>query len=162
MNKRISRGDEKALADRLNREAAASRVAFSEDLHARICGALRQSETPAAQLPAAATWRRWVPAAVAATVVVGASLLAWQLVGNPQPEPVHTDVTASLPEPPDLLPALDEVIRGMTERPAERVGMMVDSTLGSGQWAYLDHDARLAVVLLTDPLPFEIASIGEP
>jgi hypothetical protein len=39
------------------------------------------------------------------------------------------------------------------------LGMLVDSTVTAGQWAYLDHDAQVAVRLLMNQLPFDAASI---
>lgn len=158
---------EKRLADRLKREASATRPAFSENLHARICQALQRCEAPASLRPKRRRLpRRWVLVAVAATLLVSACLAAWRLFRPPGPawRPIDTDiVVVDVPDPagdPDVSPVVDpEMITGPAGDAAEQVVMLVDSTLSTGQWAYLDHDARVAVELLVGQLPFDVESI---
>jgi len=178
MVERILNDEERRLADRLKREAQATRPAFSEALHARICQSLRQGEVPvrrpgtegAGQRPKvgpeawslwSATWwlrsGRW-PVAIAATLLVGVSLVAWWLGRPPGPEPGPSELVAIPTE--SLDPVADpDMITGPTARTAEHVGALVDSTVSAGQWAYLDHDARIAFRLLMDQLPWDVASM---
>lgn len=165
MTEPISPDDEKALADCLKREAEASRPAFSEGLHARIRQEVAHGELHSWRRPAARPLgRRWISAAVAATCVVSASLVAWQLVAwhlstRSVPEPGPPEVTALVSEPADPLAGLS-AIADVTDR-AEHVGMLVYSSLTTQQWAYLDHDARIATRMLIDQWPLEIAMTGE-
>jgi hypothetical protein len=117
---------------------------------------------------------RWVLVAVAATLVVSVCLAAWRLFQPPGPawRPIDTDIVINdVPDPagdPDVNPAVDpdvgpvvdpEMITGPAGEAAEQVVMLVDATLTTGQWAYLDHDARVAVDMLVGQLPFDIESI---
>jgi len=162
----ILNDEERRLADRLKREAQATRPVFSEAFHARICQSLRQCEAPVrrpgtqAKLWSAPWWLRsgWLPVAIAATLLVGVSLVAWWLGRPPGPEPGVREVVIIPAEPP--VPGTDpDMITGATARTAEHVGILVDSTVSAGQWAYLDHDARVAFRLLMDQLPLDVASI---
>jgi hypothetical protein len=158
MVNRLTPDDDNILADRLKREAAASRPAFSESLHARICRAIEQSKLQTARRPAAVQWR-WAYAAIAATLLVGVSLVAWRLSNAPgtgPPPPVEDFVQDDSARPLRELPRLDQVDHTVTQ-----VGSLVDSTLTAGQWAYLDHDARLAAELLIDQFPFDLTEQGD-
>lgn len=165
MAKRISPEDEKVLADCLKHEAQASQPAFSEALHARICRALKQSEAqPSRDSGILPSPRRWAYAAIAATCLVGGLLVAWGLSNMFWPEPLPPDVESVVVVPPQAsepLPELD-ALTGVTGRTADQVGMLVDSTLTTQQWAYFQHDARIAAGLLIDQLPLDIASAAEP
>ena len=160
MVNRLTPDDEKILADRLKREAQASRPQFSELLHARICRAIGQSKLQTARRPAAVQWPwRWAYAAIAATLLVGVSLVAWRLSTAPGPSPrppVEDLARDDSARPLRELPRLDEVDRTVTQ-----VGSLVDSTLTTQQWAYLDHDARLVAELLIDQFPFDLTEQGE-
>ena len=175
MVKRISSDDEKRLADQLKREAEASRPAFSEVLHTRICQAVRRCEAPTSRDPSALRWQRgWVYVAIAASGLLCASLVVWHAIHSPVHEPGPTKV-ATPPDPapqpppepapqptPDPLADLDALV-DLTRQAPERVGATVESTLLAGQWAYLDHDARLAAEVLIGQLPLDmLASANEP
>jgi hypothetical protein len=133
---------------------------------------------------ATGTRRRWWAVAAAAAVLAGALCVASWLrkptgAGPTPPDahvvvdqkPVRTsdaEMIAEAPTPaPDReriaeapAPAPDaEMIADTTGRVAEQFGMLVDSTLTTGQWAYLDHDARVAAQLLIDQLPLSLASV---
>jgi hypothetical protein len=159
MVERIFNDEERRLADRLKREAQATRPAFSEALHVRICEALKQCEAPVRQ--GIVTWwlrTGWWPVAIAATLLVSVSLVAWWLGRPPGPEARSREVVTIPIESPD--PVADPgMITGPTARTAEHVGMLVDSTVSAGQWAYLDHDARVAFRLLMDQLALDVASM---
>lgn len=162
MAKHVSPDNQKALADRLKREAEASRPAFSETLHARICRALQQRKATVYRHPAT-LWsrRRWVFAAVAAACLVGTLLVVRQVVHSPRPQPgpseiVHQPRPTREPTSDPLAPV--NALVGLPERAPK-----VESTLLAGQWAHLDHDARVAASLLIDPLPLEmLAAANQP
>jgi hypothetical protein len=96
--------------------------------------------------------------AIAATLLVGVSLVAWWLGRPAGPGPGPREVVMIPAELPD--PGTDpDMITGATARTAEHVGLLVDSTVSAGQWAYLDHDARVAFRMLMDQLPLDVASM---
>jgi hypothetical protein len=162
MFERMSPDEERALAERLKGEAQASRPAFSEDLHARICGAVRAGQAgPDRPRDALAGRARWAYVALAAACLVGAAALAWRLT-TPAVSPANAPDTAKLPAGPSSPPTDLETLTGIPDRTAEHVGALVESTLANQQWAYLDHDARLAADMLLDQFPLEIASAGQP
>jgi polyhydroxyalkanoate synthesis regulator phasin len=159
MVERILNDEEKKLAERLKREAQAARPEFSEVLHARICEALKQCEPPVSQRPVT-WWLRsgWLPVAIAAALLVGVSLVAWWLGRPAGPGAELPEMVVAPVESPD--PVADPtMITGPTARTAEHVGTLVDSTVSAGQWAYLDHDARVAFRLLMDQVPWDVASM---
>ncbi len=150
--------EERGLADRLQAEAKATRPAFSDALHDRICQSLKPQATPPARR---ASGRRSVharlSAAVVATLLVGAGLVASWLGKSPGPGlPPDAGGIASI----DLqeTAADPDMITAPTGEVAERLALMVDEALTTSQWAYLDHDARVAVRLLLDQLPFDAES----
>lgn len=143
--------EEERLAARLKLEAQATRPAFSEALHARICQALDDSEPPVPRRRLRWRWRdHWALVAIAATLLVGVSLAVWWSRKGPGPTEVPSEVAVA---------AGPDMITGPTVRAAEDVGMLVDSTFSEGQWAYLDHDAQVAVRLLMDQLPLDVESM---
>ncbi len=159
MVERIPTEDERELANRLKREARATEPAFSEALHARICRAVRDSGPPVRRRPPTFPWRhRWLLLAAAATVVLGASWIASWL-SRPSGSAVRSpEAEVALVGTGD--PAVEaEMITGPTAELAGQFGMLVDSTLETGRWAYLDHDARVAARFLMDQLPLDVASI---
>ncbi len=176
MVKRNTSQDERALADRLKREAEASRPAFCEALHAKICRAVASTTIGPGRPPVerrgkpATSRRHRAYAAVAAACAVSVLLVVWQAVNSPQtptdPPPVADQLprdSANRPSesPADLLADFNALV-DLTGGAPQRVEETVESTLFAGQWAYLDHDARLAASLLIDPLPLEVlASAGE-
>jgi hypothetical protein len=159
MVKPMGPDEEQRLAERLKREAEAARPAFSEALHARICQALKRCEA-AAQPRAVTPWWRsvWLPVAIAAALLASVPLAAWWLNrpfgpggGPAERGALPTEITGPAADP--------DMITGPTARTAEHVGLLVESTVSAGQWAYLDHDARLAIQLLVDQLPLDVASL---
>jgi len=169
MVERILNDEERRLAERLKREAQATRPAFSEALHTRICQSLRQGEVPVRRRgtvgwhwrhASGTRWLRsgWWPVAIAATLLLGVSLVGWWLGRPPGPGPGPSELVVVPAGSPD--PVADPgMITGPTARTAEQVGVLVDSTVSAGQWAYLDHDARVAFRLLMDQLPWDVASM---
>jgi len=165
---------EKRLAERLKAEAREDRPSFSEALHGRIVRSLEKA--PAPPRPRSSTaWlgHPWLSVAVAATVLVGGLVVAWRIqrveepVAGPSPNEfadahVPASVVPELETPeietpkPDP-PADEDPLEGL----AGDVAPMVDLALTEPQWAYLDHDMKLAANLLMDQLPFELA-LAEP
>ena len=158
-------GQEKSLAERLKREAAASRPAFSEALHDRICRAIRDKNAPPAPLPSGrSTARRASLAMVAAALAAAATvvLLVWRPWESTEPQPGPVQPTAAAPETaPNPLADLENLPVLGQPTPGQ-LGLLVDATLANQQWAYLDHDARLGAELLIEHLPWELAAPGDP
>ena len=158
MVERISPDDENVLAESLKRAASASRPAFSESLHARICRAVERGKTRTSRPAAGArSSRRWLQAAMAAACVLIACVVAWWPSDLTGPKPDPLDVNRSVAETVDPLAPLDELTTA-TGRTAELGLLAVDYSLTTGRWAYLDHDAQTAARLLIDQLlldPFE-------
>ena len=179
MVKQMSSNSETALADRLKREAEATRPEFSEALHERICRAILSADHvaqsgPRPGLPREASTSGRLPTytAVAVAVALSLTLIVWQAVHQPGPTFTPTlIVKPTMPapnpepgppiEPPEYpLESLHALVDFANDVPG-RVDATVDSTLLGGQLAQLDHDVRLAASLLTGPLPLEmLASAG--
>jgi len=84
MSKRVPSTEERALAERLRREAIESCPAFSESLHERIAGAVRQFHAVGIAHHRAITakrWRRGLAAVLAAACLFAAIAIGWQLIG---------------------------------------------------------------------------------
>ena len=165
-SRKYARG-EGALAERLRREAVASRPAFSEELYQRICLVIEQDDPPSPprEQPSRSGGRVWM--ALAATLLLaGTVLLAWRLnspeiappqVAQPkitQPENSANDTSLALMS--QELDGLSDV----TQRTADGA-LRMDSALTTEGWAYLDHDARLATELVLDQLPLDMLASSE-
>jgi hypothetical protein len=162
MAERISNHDEQRLADRLKREAQATRPEFSEALHARIRQAIEQDAAPAPRPRLRLrSPRRWTWALAAAAVLAGVTLVAWWRARphgpGPAPGPIGPQI-AQIDEEPESI-ADPDLITGPAGDTVEQLGMLADAALTTGQWAYLDHDAGLAIRSLVDRLPLDVASI---
>lgn len=154
----ITTDEERKLADRLRGEAEATRPAFSEALHARICQSLKPRAAPLTRQSGG--WRSsrtWLSAAVAVTLVVSVAILASRPGRPPRPGVLPPSGGAASIDLQETA-ADPDMITAPTGEVAQRVGLMVDEALTKGQWAYLDHDARVAVRLLLDQLPFDAES----
>ncbi len=158
MTRPIRPEEELRLADRLRSEADASRPPFSEGLHARICQAIEHREPPALRRPAPQPRRRWLSLVMAATLLIGVSVAAWWLAARAGPAPQESRQEVFMAAAPDPV-ATPDIIAAPPGEALEQFSMLVDSTLATGQWAYLDQDARMAAQLLINQLPFDVASI---
>jgi len=183
----IAPEDQRRLAERLRREAEAERPAFSETLHRRIvAGLARRDIKPRPTAARRLGPRTWLTAALVASVAVAATIAVSRYVDRgisapaaPQETvvvmpshalPDHISANHISPDPqPSEQPELDpldaeldplEVVAGVT---AQGVGSLVDDALRESQWAYLDHDARLAadMMLAQIPLDFELPAEEE-
>lgn len=164
MREPISPEDKELLTARLRGEAQASRPAFSEDFHERICRAIEQRKATA-ERPSARLRLRWrlLSVAVAVTLLVAVSLVARHLNRPPDAIPTPSETAVIDPSKNVDVPEDVEFVMEMPEATAESIGMLVDETLSAGQWAYLDHDARLLGQMLRDPLPLDtLAANDEP
>ncbi len=152
------------LRSALKDYALASRPVFSEDLHAKILGAIQEKtheKTTVAPRHATrhAAVSGWL-AVAAASLLVGGVLLTWYVASNRIPSaqpgivPPHPDVATAQTDEPEM--DLDE-LAGLANDAAKDLNVLVRSRLTEGQWAYLDHDARLAAEALLDQLPFDLA-----
>jgi len=158
---------------RLLAEAEASRPAFSESLHQRTMAAVRAraSVSPASREPErtlspparqSRPWRGWslsIATALATCVMLWAGWRAWDSQRGPGqdrgPAPqVAEQPVAVQPERDGGLPISPPV--------SEELTALVDNTIAQSQWAYLDHDARLATDLVLSQLPFDLPSGDEP
>jgi hypothetical protein len=165
-----------SLADRLRREALASRPEFSAELHARLCRAIEKHQAesvaieprPARVGPAT----RWAVAALAACCLLAAAVVVWQTAARPgggsgqEPgELAGVKEPASQPNMPDTVAIAATVdplagLEDMTDaagRAADELGSLVDSAVATQRWAYLDHDARQAMETLAARLPFDVS-----
>ena len=158
MVERMPSEEAKRLAERLKLEAGEARPEFSEALHQRVCEALKHCPAPA-RLPAVALWLRrgWLPVAIATTLLVGLSLAALWFKGSYGPASGPGEMVAGPIEAPDTV-ADPGMITGPAARAVQRVGTLVDSTVTARRWAYLDHDAGVALQLLRDQLPLNLRS----
>jgi len=155
--------------NRLRREALATRAEFSEALHKRICQAIRQAQ--ASPFPAAddvvlrremrPAWGMAAAAACAFTVAV----LAWrEFRSDPRTIP-SVELRAKLESPL----ANNAKVWGGGREHATMPPMMavmgdllasVDQAIAPSQWAYLDHDARVAFRLFAQVLPLKPTAPG--
>lgn len=161
---------EKQLAERLKAEAQADRPAFSEALHDRIVRSVEEARVqPRPRPPTKWLGQPWLSVAIAGTLLIGGLVVAWQIRQRAQSVPVPSPGNLlvehdSEPEPelPGEGPSEDvNPLEALAERTPEDVAPIVDSALTDPQWAYLDHDMKLAANLLMDQLPFELA-LAEP
>ncbi len=163
MPERITKNHEMVLTDRLRREAFEDRPAFSQILHERICHAVRLSGGTVIRAERPRGVRAWAVglAAIgaAACLVIAGFVLRNAL--SPPSVPAPGDLAgaeiAQPPEPeeaqPPELPGVPRLASSMPDLPS-----LVDSAKNVPKWAYLDHDARLAVETMASRFPFDLAS----
>jgi hypothetical protein len=114
---------------------------------------------------------------VTAGCLMAAVALAWRAIDPPPTEPERIAVTAPTvaaevhrlipPESPPVVAAVDPLaeLEGMSEvadRAVEQLSELIDSIVVVQQWAYLDHDTRLAVQGLAGYLPFDVPQALSP
>jgi len=170
--------DERRLAERLRCEAEAQCPEFSELLHRRIVDALgaRQVE-PRKDFRSRFGPRTWLVGALVASVAIVATVAISPYLDRRQPpvapQPKETAVVppdaSQLPQPvrqpearsPGAEKARIDPIDAVAGGSAETVGNLVDATLTKSQWAYLDHDARVAADLVLAQLPLDLSVLDE-
>jgi hypothetical protein len=152
------------LAERLRAEAGDSRPAFSEDLHARICDGVRQCGVFHVS-------RRMFgrPVGLAAVGAAAASLLVAAVLIGPSWQRARRllldEPSAAAPPPGIAKPSSEpagpgsgfELVTDLADRATEHFDSLVDA---AGQWASLDHDARLAFESLSERLPVNLVPMS--
>ncbi len=163
MNMNKSTEKEARLRARLTAEAEAGRPEFSQRLHDRIMQSIREASRPRAR--GFAPRRMAFLLSVAGSAVAVAALLVFWLARDvdrestaahtPAPPAVDTG-TDEAPQPDLALSPREETLTSVAPPAADRLTALVDATFTGSQWAYLDHDARLAASLVLGHLPFEL------
>jgi hypothetical protein len=178
MRKTDPSSQERALAERLRREAAESRPEFSETRHGRLCRAVFGSETtkPATSPTPASGWlsRRGVAAALAVAGALAVAVIAWQSITENGPSnrvvmpPPGSDSPAGPPAPaapddthrPVVAVTELEIVTGLVDQATEELVSLVESTETQPQWASLDQNAELALTALNSSVPLDaVASL---
>lgn len=162
--------DEKGLAQRLRRDAESSRPEFSEALHERVCRAIRESRPgevqPKRRRPLGRLALSWAAVAVAAACVA-AAVIVWKARDvTPRPSLPGEGAIAGHSRPAKAVPpdslanaAVDlSPLTGLTGQVSAGIPALVDAAMDARRWAYLDHDARLTLEILTDRFPFDLGS----
>ena len=171
MSERLDDADEKAMAARLRQEDLDARPPFSEELHGRICRAIqlcRAGESRVHQRREASRRAfRWLACVAAAACVVAVAAWIWNTRGPSKDRSLPEDGAIAQhapvePPQPGANHSASEVdlsaVTGLSGRVSARIPVLVDSSLASHQWAYLDHDARLTMEMLADRIPLGLAS----
>lgn len=167
MSPRISEGDERLLAERLRREAFASRPEFSEALHARLCQAVEASRSvtpsPAARpLDPRSRATPWSMILALAACFLAMSLVGWQVYRWDQQAGLAGVNRPDLKSPGEPAPSLAQAssepvnlhpVAGLAEGMSASLPALMDSALTGQRWAYLDHDAQLTMELFKQRFP---------
>ncbi|GEM_PF-2813510 len=169
------------LSERLRDEALRDRPAFSLSLHARIVQAVQAAPSPSRRFTERFWWFWTMPerrdllllstGALAAALWI--ALTAWWLAsdhggttdsaapvasGNRQIARGSNDVPAPPPmSPPEVLEAASS-LPNVAIRQFQNTLAQVDAQ----KWAYLDHDATVAKLLLESPFPTGLAATVPP
>jgi hypothetical protein len=174
MARRILKDPERAVAERLSREDMQSRPEFSEALHDRICHAIRcdadgSIDTRPAPAGRKVNFRR-VAWAVAAVCLAGIAVWIWKTEHAP-PAPVQNrnkDIVKPFPVEPQPNKAWSDApvvdLAAVTDLPKQmsaKLPALVDASIHSRRWAYLDHDARLTMEMLAQRMPLDLLSATE-
>ena len=155
---------EKLLRQRLRQEAEQALFPVPPALHERFCRAIRQGGTAnsgACPIPTRARlFPRYAAPAVAAACVMLIVGALWQVFGpmaRPNPANVVPVQVARAPAQPANVSQVSVDVISLTRLGSDtltRANAVVDATTVSPQWAYLDHDARLALHMFADRFPF--------
>lgn len=165
MKRDILPPDEQVLGARLRREAEAARPAFSAQLHARICQAIQEADSPhpvGHRTQTAWRWTAW--AAIAATVATALSLSLlgsrWRQPGAPPPGQLQATArpTSEPVSQPNGLGLLSEA----ANQAFQEVALLAEADPGNQLWAQLDRDAGVVAELLLDQVPIELAQNDGP
>ena len=160
--------DEQELARRLREEALRWRPEFSASLHARLMAAVREAGLgtgrPGRPPRRLAIGVRWSLAVALAAGLLVAAAVAWQLAKGPRAGPSPKDIAIHDPPLPErnahVPDAPDPMIRWLAAADVARgaVGLvdgLANQAIVAHQWAYLDHDAKVAFDLLVDRIPLD-------
>lgn len=168
---------ERALADRLRREAVDGRPEYSQRLHRQLCSAVRSCEsakTAAGPASAVSLPRRYalvtaiaVAGAIAAVVFVqqtwmgedgprpaeNASLAASSVPAGSLPRPTAEGMQVAADVPSEM-----ETVGELADFATDEIGTMVEWTVTQRPWDYLDENARAAFEALNRHVPLDAAA----
>jgi hypothetical protein len=157
MSKRIPSTEEQIFAERLRCEAFESRPEFSESLHRRIAGGVRQFHAHLAVADRTTTARHWgrgLAAALAAACLLCAAAIAWQYGGSARrPDPVS--------DAPTIADAKILIDQWTDQATVGFDGLVASATL-KPQTAQLKRDARLVAHKFLEPLPVDVKLVSDP
>lgn len=154
------------LARQLREEALEERPEFSDSLHERLSQAVRAAaeqtqskRRPAGKMPS----RRWSLGFATAAAILIAALLVWQVVKQPGASAPQENVVHNRPLPsagegdPNAAASVGELLAAMdlAHDAAAEFDAMADEVFAAHAWAYLDHDARLALDMIVDQIPLD-------
>lgn len=156
MSESDSQDPEARLRHRLSSEAADDRPAFSDALHERIMKSLqdRPPVTPSSITRGRrASW--WLAVAATAAVVAFAVWLRQESGFQPRTNPQlrREAVVTVEPAEPNVV---DDLLTVMELPLGDGAMELVDSTFTGPQWAYLDHDVKVATNMVRDYIPFDL------
>jgi hypothetical protein len=160
---------ETAMADRLRQEALGARPAFSEDLHARLCGALRSCQTDTVR-PRPSAGNRWlrgatVAAAACLLLAIGVTWMATKTspdagsAGSGSAGNAGYLARRGVPVVGDAHRKAD--VRSMTElvgRMSTKFDGFVDLAVKAPRQYYLERNLRLALQTPVVRVPVDILS----
>lgn len=159
--------EERRLLARLTVEAADERPEFSQTLHDRIMQSVREASPTVVRLARRRTVLRfWMAGSAAAVALL---LAVWPGRGVDRHSTAEAPVPHAdgpvVPDPGTAALHDDQRKTALTTvvpPAAGRLTALVDATFSGSQWAYLDHDARLAASMVLDHLPFELPAAEVP
>ena len=149
MSSRYSLPKENEWSCRMRQEALASRPEFSEQLHVRLWHALEQdaiqrvlSHRRLAATRRASYWLAGV--ATLAASVLCATVIGWR----PRDVDLRPQAAAGGAAETHV-----DIVAGLANDVSDRMSLLVDYAVTSRKWAYLDHDAQVALELLREQFP---------
>ncbi len=168
---------ERALADRLCREAADDQPEFSQRLHRQLCSAVRSCEsakTAAGPVSVVGWPRRYalVTAIAVAGAIAAVAFVQQMWTGEDGPRPAENASLAASSVPAGSLPlptaeemqvAADlpsemETVGELADFATDEIGTMVEWTVTQRPWDYLDENARAAFEALNRRVPLDAAA----
>lgn len=149
MSSRYSLPKENELSCRMRQEALASRPEFSEGLHVRLWHALERDaiQRVLSHRRFAASHR--APYWLAGVAAIAASVLCATVIGwRPRDVDLRPQAAAGGAAETHV-----DIVAGLANDVSDRMSLLVDYAVTSRKWAYLDHDAQVALELLREQFP---------
>jgi hypothetical protein len=172
MDKHRSHSENQTLRERLQQEALESRPAFSESLHRQILSAIKREEVDPANLPSIALHRRrpWfvMAAAFATACTLMGAMFHWQNAERYfQPVTTPPNPIVATNNVPDPVPSIDLWSNLLSfDNSSNEAATSFDDLLVfraiTPQSAALQHDLRLAAVVLVERLPVDVEWLAGP
>jgi hypothetical protein len=161
MSDRMLPTEEQALREQLRQEAAQSRPEFSESLHQRIAGAIREHHAAIAathRAIAAKHGRRGLVALLTAACLLAAVAIGWRFIHPVAPQDRGNDIAQAHQAWLERRQAIDDWANQTTAG----LDHLVASATPQSSTGVLTHDARLVASTLLQPLPVDMPLGGEP